>query len=65
MLTNQQRAVVNTKMEVGQTLVIRAYAGTGKTATLKAFAEKNPGLIILYVAVGAGVKRSPKIAGGC
>ena len=53
MLTNQQRVVVNIKMGVGETLVVVAYAGTGKTATLKAFALRNPGLKILYVAVGA------------
>lgn len=59
MLTNQQRAVVNAKIDVGQTLAVRAYAGTGKTATLKAFAKKNPRLNMLYVAVGAGVDGGP------
>ena len=50
-LTNEQRLVVNAQLEIGQTLKVVAYAGTGKTVTLRAFAQTHPELKILYVAV--------------
>lgn len=52
-LTNEQRMVANTRVEKGQTLKVVAYAGTGKTVTLRAFAQMHPEFKILYVAVGA------------
>lgn len=53
MLTSEQREVVDTEVDVGQTLTIVAYAGTGKTFTLRAVAQRNPTLRILYAAVSA------------
>lgn len=52
-LTNEQRLVANAQLEKGQTLKVVAYAGTGKTVTLRAFAQTHPEFRILYVAVGA------------
>lgn len=51
MLTAEQREVVNTVLNVGQTLKVVAYAGTGKTATLRAYATRNPHLRTVYLAV--------------
>ncbi|CAM9971639.1 unnamed protein product, partial [Scytosiphon promiscuus] len=61
MLTAEQREVVNAVLDVGQTLKVVAYAGTGKTVTLRAFAMRNPHLRTVYlafnrsVAMGAGL----------
>lgn len=51
MLTNEQRLVASAHVEIGQTLKVVAYAGTGKTVTLRAFAQMHPEFKILYVAV--------------
>ncbi|CAN0146382.1 unnamed protein product, partial [Ectocarpus fasciculatus] len=55
MLTSEQREVVDTKVGVGQALTIVAYAGTGKTFTLRAIAQRNPTLHILYAAFNKSV----------
>ncbi|CBJ29784.1 superfamily I DNA/RNA helicase-like protein [Ectocarpus siliculosus] len=55
MLTSEQREVVDTEVDVGQTLTIVAYAGTGKTFTLRAVAQRNPTLKILYAAFNRSV----------
>jgi hypothetical protein len=46
-LTNEQRAIVDSKE---RRMAITAYAGTGKTATLKALASAHPRERILYLA---------------
>lgn len=48
--------MVNTDLAVGETLRVVAYAGTGKTHTLRAYAQEHSDLVILYVAVGATLR---------
>lgn len=50
-LTPEQQAVVDTDVRGGQILKVIAFAGTGKTTSLRAWAEKRPYLRILYIAV--------------
>ncbi|WP_075881884.1 UvrD-helicase domain-containing protein [Vreelandella massiliensis] len=52
-LTEEQQPVANFK---GQKLVVKAYAGTGKTTTLVAFAKANPDARILYVAYNRAIR---------
>lgn len=51
MLTSEQLAVVSTKLVAGERLKVLAFAGTGKTTCLQAWAEHNPRKNILYIAV--------------
>lgn len=48
-LTEEQETIIRTKLKAGECAVINAYAGTGKTTTLQAYAEANPDERILYV----------------
>ena len=52
-LTPEQQPVVDFK---GQCLVVKAYAGTGKTTTLIAFAQANPEARILYMAYNRAIR---------
>jgi len=56
-LTNEQKAVVEKLSNLNSHLVINAYAGTGKTTTLKALAEAYPDKAFLYLAFNASVKQ--------
>lgn len=53
-LTEEQRAVVATHTPV---LQVHAFAGTGKTATLAAFAQARPAQRFLYVAFNKAVQQ--------
>ena len=55
-LTNEQQAIVACDLQPGQTLKIMAFAGTGKTSTLVAYARARPGLRFLYVAFNKSVQ---------
>lgn len=52
-LTDEQAPIVHYK---GQRLVVKAYAGTGKTFTLARFAEANPDSVILYIAYNRAIR---------
>lgn len=52
-LTTEQKNIVN---YVGSRLVVIAFAGTGKTYTLTAYARKNFSQRILYVAYNSAIK---------
>lgn len=52
-LTKEQLPVAHFQ---GQKLVVKAYAGTGKTTTLVAFAKANPDARILYVAYNRAIR---------
>ncbi|WKL67235.1 3'-5' exonuclease [Pseudomonas qingdaonensis] len=51
--THEQQPIIDYK---GLHLVVKAYAGCGKTATLVAFAQSNPNLRILYLAYNKAIK---------
>lgn len=51
--TLEQQPIIDYK---GLHLVVKAYAGCGKTATLVAFAQANPNLSILYLAYNKAIK---------
>jgi F-box DNA helicase 1 len=48
-LTEEQKAVVEAPLKAGETALVLARAGTGKTTCLQALAEHNPGTRILYL----------------
>lgn len=52
-LTDEQRAVVESNATA---LQVNAFAGTGKTTTLRAYAEARPNARILYVAFNKAVR---------
>lgn len=54
--TEEQRAVIACDLAPGQTLKIMAFAGTGKTSTLVAYAKARPGIRFLYVAFNKSVQ---------
>jgi len=56
-LTDEQRAVVES---TSHALRVVAFAGAGKTSTLRAYAEARPGLRFLYVAFNAAVAREAR-----
>lgn len=51
--TPEQEAIIGSKAAV---LKVAAFAGTGKTTTLRGFAEANPGQRILYVAFNKAIQ---------
>ena len=55
-LTNEQKTVIEKLSNLDSHLVINAYAGTGKTTTLRAIAEAYPDKAFLYLAFNASVK---------
>jgi len=55
-LTDEQGAVVEAAQD-GETLKVLAFAGTGKTATLKAVAESLPDRKMLYLAFNKSIQR--------
>lgn len=55
-LTREQQAVAACNLAPGQVLKVMAFAGTGKTTTLKAFAEARPHLRFLYLAFNKSVQ---------
>ena len=52
-LTTEQLAVVNTELEAGEVRKVEAFAGTGKTRCLRAWAQQNPQYDILRLSVSA------------
>ena len=54
--TEEQRAIIHSDLSPGETLKIMAFAGTGKTSTLVAYARARPGMRFLYVAFNKSVQ---------
>ena len=50
-LTAEQRAIVLSDVKAGEVLTVLAFAGTGKTTCLRAYAQARPHLRILYLTV--------------
>jgi F-box protein 18 (helicase) len=55
-LTKEQQAIVGCDLEPGQTLKVMAFAGTGKTSTLVAYAKARPRMRFLYLAFNKSVQ---------
>ena len=55
-LTREQQAVAACNLAPGRVLKVMAFAGTGKTTTLMAFAEARPHLRFLYLAFNKSVQ---------
>lgn len=55
--TAEQQQIIDTDPVPGQILKILAFAGTGKTTTLVAYARKRPGLRFLYLAFNKSVQQ--------
>jgi F-box protein 18 (helicase) len=53
--TEEQQAIIEHDLQAGQTLKVKAYAGTGKTSTLVKVAEKYPHDDVLYLAFNKSV----------
>lgn len=51
--THEQQPIIS---YTGPRLVVKAFAGCGKTATLVAFAKANPTMVILYLAYNKAIK---------
>jgi F-box protein 18 (helicase) len=60
-LTDEQKAIVNTDVKRGDCLKVVAFAGTGKTTTLRQYAEIY-GNRCLYVAFNKSVEQSAKVS---
>lgn len=54
--TPEQQAIVNCKFGNTDIIKVLAFAGTGKTSTLKLFADANPRLKMLYIAFNKSVQ---------
>jgi F-box protein, helicase, 18 len=55
-LTQEQQAIVDCDLRPGEILKIMAFAGTGKTSTLVAYARARPRVRFLYVAFNKSVQ---------
>jgi superfamily I DNA/RNA helicase len=55
--TREQRDIIRAEPEQGGTLLVSAFAGTGKTETLRMFAEQRPKSRILYLAFNRAIAR--------
>ncbi|CAN0239455.1 unnamed protein product, partial [Ectocarpus sp. 13 AM-2016] len=52
-LTAEQRSIVLADVKPGGVLTVLAFAGTGKTTCLRAYAQARPHLKILYLTVSS------------
>lgn len=55
--THEQSPIIQSK---APKILVRAFAGTGKTTTLVGFARSNPTLRILYLCYNSSVKKAAK-----
>ncbi|CAM9469278.1 unnamed protein product [Choristocarpus tenellus] len=55
-LTSEQRRIVLTNLKPGEVLSVVAFAGTGKTTCLRAYAMARPHLKVLYLAFNVSVR---------
>jgi len=59
-LTHEQKAIAEYKPQNGETVLVQAFAGTGKTTTLVHFAENNPESKILYIAFNTNLAKDAR-----
>ena len=55
-VTDEQNVIIGFKPTPGSIVSVQAYAGSGKTFTLKEFADANPSLKILYIVFNKAIK---------
>ncbi len=55
--THEQSPIIQSK---APKILVRAFAGTGKTTTLVGFAKANPTLRILYLCYNSSVEKAAK-----
>ncbi|CAN0101944.1 unnamed protein product, partial [Hapterophycus canaliculatus] len=55
-LTAEQRSIVLADVKAGEVLTVLAFAGTGKTTCLRAYAQARPHLNILYLTFNVSVR---------
>ncbi len=55
--THEQSPIIQSK---ASKILVRAFAGTGKTTTLVGFAKANPTLRILYLCYNSSVEKAAK-----
>jgi len=54
--TDEQQAIINSTPSTGGSLLVTAFAGTGKTFTLQKYAEERPADKILYAAFNKAIQ---------
>ena len=59
-LTREQDAIVSTNLQAPHWMVIRAFAGSGKTTTLIEYARRNPSKKFLYLAFNKAITLEAK-----
>ncbi|UXL13317.1 hypothetical protein [Enterobacter cloacae] len=59
-VTDEQNVIIGFKPTPGSIVSVQAYAGSGKTFTLKEFADANPSLKILYIVFNKAIKDDAK-----
>ena len=59
--TDQQLDIINCDLQPGDVMQVHAFAGTGKTSTLIAYAQKRPQMGFLYVAFNKSVQTEASV----
>lgn len=59
-LTREQDAIVSTNLQAPHYMVVRAFAGSGKTTTLIEYARRNPSKKFLYLAFNKAITLEAK-----
>ena len=59
-LTDEQARFVNHDVRPGQVVKVQAFAGTGKTQSLLAYAQRRPGQRFLYIAFNTSAAQSAR-----
>lgn len=59
-VTDEQNVIIGFQTYTGSIVSVQAYAGSGKTFTLKEFADANPSLKILYIVFNKAIKDDAK-----
>ncbi|NDL01318.1 3'-5' exonuclease [Photorhabdus bodei] len=54
--TDEQQIIINYKATPGSMVCVQAYAGSGKTYTLKSYAEAHPEMRILYLVFNKSIR---------
>ena len=54
--TQEQKDIINYTPEIGETIKVQAFAGTGKTSTLRAYTGKRPNRKFLYVCFNKAIQ---------
>jgi len=61
-LTHEQLAVVSGDLAVDQVMLVRAFAGTGKTTTLLEYVKRRPGHTFAYLTFNRAIMEEVRVA---